>query len=50
MFKTYKDEDYKMIVDGVEYISTPELDMFAPMMISALFVFASLFVTAINLF
>lgn len=50
MFKVYQDEDYKMVVDGVEYVTTPELDMFIPLLIGAVTVFASLFVTAISLF
>jgi hypothetical protein len=49
MFKTYKNEDYKMIVDDKEYISTPEQDSTITLFISAAIVFASLFVSLINL-
>lgn len=49
MFKQYENEDYKMVLDGQEYISSPDYDGTMPIMISAFVVFGSLFVTALSL-
>jgi hypothetical protein len=49
MFKTYTYEDYKMVVDGKEHISTPEQDSTIALFVCVAVAFSSLFVSVINL-